>query len=328
MVNTFYSTLEGKEHDLTPVWFMRQAGRYMESYRQLRKKYTMEEICHLPDVSSTIAYEAASFLGTDAAIIFSDIMTPLENMGYRIKYIENVGPVPEKSSSISNEFISYSGRAVKNFVRNYSTIPIIGFVGGPLTIASYIISGGPDRDLKKTKTKLLKDENEMMDLLNGITDIIMKDAQSQVAAGARVIQIFDSWLGFLDPDYVELIINTTVSKITKEIKNNGAKSIYFSTGTSGMMESLKKGNADFLSLDWRCSLKEIAENFGNIGLQGNLDPAVLSSSLEKTIDKSIKIVKEMRDFNRFIFNLGHGILPDTDPENARTLVRKIHEVIG
>ena len=327
MVNPFKLALEGKEHDHTPVWFMRQAGRYMESYRQLRKIYTMEQICHLPDISSKIAYEAASYLETDAAIIFSDIMTPLENLGYKIRYIENVGPVPEKYNGKPVTFISNSANAIRHFVNNYRSTPVIGFIGGPLTLASYIVSKGPDRELKHTKTELIKRENELLELLNEITEIVIRDALSQIEAGAKVIQIFDSWLGFLDSDYVDMIIKNTVSKITEEIRNKGAKSIYFSTGTSGMLESVKMANADFLSLDWKCSLKEISENYGNIGLQGNLDPTILSLSLDRSIERSIKIIREMRDHKKFIFNLGHGILPETNPENVRILVKKIHEVI-
>ena len=327
MENLFLSALKGDGHKGAPMWFMRQAGRYMDSYREVRKEYTMEQICHSPELSSRIAYDAAKYLQADAAIIFSDIMIPLENLGYNVRYVENMGPIPEKTGSSTDQFVSYSGMAVRNFKDNYPDMPIIGFVGGPLTLASYIIAMGPDGELKKTKEALIRDENKTIELLGELTDVVIKDVKDQISSGADAIQIFDSWLGFLDHNYAELAVEKTIRKIVDAIKKSKVKSIYFSTGTSGMIDVLNKSGADFLSLDWRCSLKEVSETFGNIGLQGNLDPSVLALSPGKAVEKGIQIAREMRDVNKFIFNLGHGILPETKQENVRMLVRKIRDVV-
>ncbi len=320
------SALNGAEHEQVPVWFMRQAGRYMPSYRKMRKNFSMEEICHSPQMAAEITHDAAHYLGVDAAIIFSDIMIPLENLGYRIKYVENVGPIPERTGNIREMYKSEASSAIRYFRSRYQDLPVIGFIGGPLTIASYIIAGGPDRELRKTKELILTDEDNFRTLMNEVVKISLNEAREQILAGAAAIQIFDSWLGFLDPVISEYIILDFVKKIVDGIKKLRGKSIYFTTGTSGFVEALTLCGADVLSLDWRCSLGDVHSAYPNMGLQGNLDPVILAKSLSKSVERSVMIMKEMQDFNRYIFNLGHGILPETDPGNVRSLVKKLKEI--
>lgn len=316
--NPFIQALNKRPHDSVPVWFMRQAGRYMNEYRELRKKHSIIEISHDPELSSHISYRAKEILGVDASIIFSDIMIPVENLGYSINYVENIGPVTKKEREKNETFFSYAAEACLNFKKKYPKDPLIGFSGGPLTIASYIIAEGPDKNLEKTKMKMLDDEEDFNKLMNDITYVVIQDVKRQCDAGCDAIQIFDSWSGYLDPDTFDYI-NKWNKKIIKAIREKNVKSIYFSTQTSGMLDQLNKIGADFLSMDWRCDISYIAEQT-YAGIQGNLDPTILLSNGNKYYERTKMIIKSMREKDDFIFNLGHGVLPGTREEKLKDIV--------
>jgi uroporphyrinogen decarboxylase len=320
MDKIFLDTLKGNETERPPVWFMRQAGRYMDSYRNLRKDHSMKEICHNPELASQLAYNSARELGVDAAINFSDIMIPLENLGYRIDFVEGVGPVTEMLDSPLENFTSPSADAVSAYKKKYTDIPLIGFIGGPFTVASYVIGHGPDKDLAKTKHLMFTEEEIFNELIKKISLILRYDAMAQIKAGADVIQIFDSWVGSLDPTYCEEILTKTVKGLVSEIHSVNKSVIYFSVGSSGMIDSLKKSSADFLSLDWRCSMKKVRDENQKLGIQGNLDPSIVASSPHRSYKSSAEILKEMKNENKFIFNLGHGVLPSTNIDTLKKIV--------
>ncbi len=315
--------INGKEHERVPVWYMRQAGRYMASYRSIRKKYTMGQICHDPGIASELTWDAYRFLGTDAAIIFSDIAIPLESMGYEVDYVEGRGPVPSKVEEQKKPESSQAARAIKQFKAFHSETPIIGFVGGPLTLASYIEGKGPDIKLAICKKLLWNEDGRFQGLLQGITELLKWEISEQIDAGANAIQIFDSWLGNLDPESVLNVVDNFVKPLTDIIREKGSKSIYFSTETSGMMEELMKTNADFLSLDWRTDLATVHESFPKVGLQGNLDPLLVESYPEKALSRARAIISSLKDCDKYVFNLGHGVLPGTDQEALKMITNKL-----
>ena len=303
---------------------MRQAGRYLSSYQDFRKRYTIEQICHDPKLASEISWKASEYLSTDAAIIFSDIAIPLENLGYSVKYVEGTGPVPElKLMNREYSAVSEASRAIREFKQKHPEIPIIGFIGGPLTLSSYVVGKGPDKDLKITKGLLSSGDEKYHALMLEILEILKWEVTEQIRQGADCIQIFDSWLGFIDREDAENILIKFVKPITEIVKKEGKKSIYFSTGTSGMIETLIKSGSDFLSLDSKCSLQDVRAEFPEIGLQGNLDPRLLRESPEKALEKSLEIIRFMRNDPKYIFNLGHGVLPGTDQLKLREITKKI-----
>ncbi|MGP6220027.1 uroporphyrinogen decarboxylase [Caldiplasma sukawensis] len=316
--NPFIQALNKKHHDSVPVWFMRQAGRYMSEYREVRKKHSIIEICHDPELSSYISYRAKEILGVDASIIFSDIMIPVENLGYSISYVENIGPVPKKERERKEMYFSHAAEACFQFKTKHPEEPLIGFSGGPLTIASYIIAEGPDKNLEKTKMKFFEDEEYFDNLMDDITSVLIHDVKKQCDAGCDAIQIFDSWAGYLDPYSFEYI-NKWNKKIVNAIREKNKKSIYFSTQTAGMIDQLKKIGADFLSIDWRCDISYVAEQTDS-GIQGNLDPTILLSDGNKYYERTKNIIKSMREKDDFIFNLGHGVLPGTKEHKLKDIV--------
>lgn len=319
----FRDALYGVDHSRAPIWYMRQAGRYMDRYRQVRQLHSMEEICHTPRLAVDLTWEAHNYLGTDTAIIFSDIAIPLESLGYEITYVEGKGPVPVKDHRMIGSKDSMSAQSIGLFCSEHPETPVIGFVGGPVTLASYVVGHGPDVKLSQSKKLLWKEDEDFMNLLNDITDHLINEIREQIRAGAIAIQIFDSWIGQLDPESVEYIISHFVRKLTSTVRAENSKSIYFSTETSGMLEELTKTGADFLSLDWRVAIDQVYPSFPNMGFQGNLDPLLMESNPERALERSRGIMKRMRDCNRYIFNLGHGVLPGTDERALRLITEKL-----
>lgn len=323
MSHYFRDALNGTDHDRPPIWYMRQAGRYMTSYRQIRQTHSMEEICHSPKLASDLTWDAYHYLGVDAAIIFSDIAIPLESLGYDVKYVENKGPVPVKTSEGNNKVESASAISIKQFSTEHPDVPLIGFVGGPLTLASYVVGKGPDIKLSQSKKLLWNEDYDFMNLLEDLTTHLTMEIRKQIRAGATAIQIFDSWLGNLDPESVDFILTHYVKRLTDAVREEKSKSIYFSTETSGMIEELTHAGSDFLSLDWKVSLNHVFESFPEMGFQGNLDPLLLESNPEKALERSRRIIKSMKDCKRYIFNLGHGVLPGTDENALRKITEKL-----
>ncbi|MCL4345042.1 MAG: hypothetical protein M1375_01815 [Candidatus Thermoplasmatota archaeon] len=323
MSSNFLRALENEEHGETPVWYMRQAGRFLKEYRELRKVYSMNQICSNPEVASSISYTAARILGTDAAIIFSDIAIPMENAGYSIEYREGIGPVFTGRTDSRKDYVSNAAEAIRAYKRDHRDIPVLGFAGGPLTIFSYM-NDNPARDIPMTRKSIYSGNPVSREMMGMISSIVQQEVSLQIEAGADAIQIFDSWMGYLDPVFAGKIMVEYVRPIFDKIHKLNARGIYFSTMTSGMTDILMLSGADFLSLDWRTDLSRFRDI--GAGLQGNLDPSLLLHSPEVAIRRAVEIVKSMREKNNYIFNLGHGILPGTDTAAVIDLAKAVRSV--
>lgn len=335
-MNSFMAALKGESHESTPVWFMRQAGRYLKGYMALRSRHSIKEICRDPDLTVQVTAEPVDLLGVDAAIIFSDITIPLEAMGFSLDFKENVGPVIANPLNTNRELSGISDftpgemkygtyKAISNFKAKYSKTPIIGFSGGPLTIVSYLAIGRPDKDLAATKTLLYRGDSAMKNLLGMVREMVIENCREQVKAGADAIQIFDSWAGFLPAYLFSWYRDNYLSPIAEELSGL-TETIYFSTQTGGMMEELTKAGFDYLSMDWRVDLPRVSGKLNQeTGLQGNIDPLMVSQSPGLAIEESGKLKDKMKSRDNYIFNLGHGVLPDTDPETLREIVKTVHQ---
>lgn len=328
-MNNFIATLRGEKHDRVPVWFMRQAGRYLPDYVQLRKKKTIKEICQDPEAISRVSYSPVRVLGVDAAIIFSDILLPLESMGFRLEYNDSLGPLlsPLKNLNSVMEFDQSSfvyplSQSVKKFREEHPEIPLIGFTGGPLTLSSYMIAGKSDRDLEITKSFAMKNDALFHRLLKISFDAIVKLARLQIGSGANVIQIFDSWAGSLPPSQ----FRDTYLGFLEELRNElNFPLIYFSTGTAGIIDEISRVGFDFLSVDSRVDIAKLGISLDkSIGLQGNLDPVIVENSPGKALHETQEILSSIGKRERYIFSLGHGVLPGTDPDTLKSIVEEVH----
>ncbi len=335
-MNSFLAAIKGHPHETTPLWFMRQAGRYLSGYRKLRLEYSIKEICRDPDLTVQVTSEPIDLLGVDAAIIFSDITIPLEAMGFNVEFRENVGPVISNPLSTNPDLIGITDfstsemhygtySAISKFREKYPDTPIIGFSGGPLTIASYLTLGRPDKDLSATRTLLYKEAPAIKNILAMLREMVIENAKAQVKAGANAIQIFDSWAGYLSPSMFSWYRDNYLSQIAEELSAM-TSTIYFSTQTGGILDELTKTGFDFISIDWRVDLPRVASTIETeMGLQGNIDPLMVSRSPDSAVIQSRKLVEKMKEKDNYIFNLGHGVLPDTDPEALREIVRTVHQ---
>lgn len=339
-INPFLSVMHGKEPDRIPVWFMRQAGRYLPGYKEIRKKHTIKEISLDPELVSKITLEPVNALGVDAAIIFSDIMLPAESMGFNLDFKEGIGPIISNSirknpslrgiHQFDESAYKYPlEEAIKKVKSERRDIPLIGFSGGPLTIMSYLLNGGPDKDIAYTKSIMYRDETKFNNILNMVTDMTIKYAKMQIRAGIDAFQIFDSWVGFLSPFSFRKYLERSIMDVVSELRATNTPLIYFSTGSAGLLcEILDLDvdlDVDFLSLDWRIRLSHFRKIIRRkYGLQGNLDPQVAALGFEESKNEASKILNDIDYTHDYIFNLGHGVLPQTKPDTLKKLVEYVH----
>ncbi|WP_337860898.1 uroporphyrinogen decarboxylase [Ferroplasma sp.] len=332
-MNDFRAALKNEPHDHIPVWFMRQAGRYMDEYKELRKKYNIREMCMDPEITEKITYAPVKLLGVDAAIIFADIILPLEAMGYKIDFntsgpkIEN-GYRNNKELKGIHEFdinkLKYrTYDSIQLFKTRHPETPIIGFSGGIITVLSYIIAGMSDNNLVYTKEIMLND-NSFKIMKNMIKNMVLDYVKMQINAGVDAIQIFDSWLGALSPYTFEKYVKDDIIEIVESIKSM-VPVIYFSTGSSGIINEFNDIKPDILSVDWRIKLDGARRILNNeTGLQGNLDPYLAQYNCDSAIMETQSIVEETNGMNNYIFNLGHGVLPETKPETLKKIAEFVH----
>ena len=325
------------EPDCTPVWFMRQAGRYLPEYRAIRSKVGFLELCKTPDLAAEVTIQPVTRLGVDAAILFSDILVVSEAMGMSLE-LEDKGPhfpqplrshadvdrlrVPEPEEALG--FVLETVRRTKKQLAG--TVPLIGFCGGPWTLAAYMIEGKTSRSFEKAKAALLGDEPLAFALLGKISDALTAYLQAQLDAGADALQIFDSWAGALAPDDYARIGAPYVARVVRGLRRTGQPLTVFGVETGELLGMLAGTGADMVGVDWRVSLPEARRRAGDgVALQGNLDPASLflpHSVLEARVRR---VLDGARAAGRgHVFNLGHGILPTTPPENARLVVDLVH----
>ena len=321
MENDFTRAIHNEEHSSTPVWYMRQAGRYLQQYRDLRQEMGILELCHRPDRASEISYVAARETGADAAIIFSDISIPMENMGYSIEFVEGRGPVFSERKDTNNGSLHPAADAIREFRKNHTDLPVIGFTGGPYTIFCYT-NGARKED---AKTRMIADRENAMNALKSIAKTIQSDAIAQVEAGADAIQIFDSWIGMLGFELARPILEQIVAPVVQAIRSKNVPVIYFSMGTSAFFKTVMKTGADFISPDWTVPVT----NFGseNTGIQGNLDPDIVQHNPSLAVQLAGSMVYSMKDHRKYIFNLGHGVLPGTDIQTLKDITKTVKKVI-
>ena len=333
-MNNFLAALHGEPHEKIPVWFMRQAGRYMSEYQEIRKSFNIRQMCMDPDLTEKITYLPVSKLNVDAAIIFADIILPMEAMGYNIDFNAS-GPVIQNGYRNNpelkeiHEFDENALRyrtmdAIKLFKAKHPETPLIGFSGGIITVLSYIISGTSDNNLIYTKNIMLNDSS-FMEMKNMIKNMIINYLKMQIKAGVDAVQIFDSWLGSLSPYMFNKYLKNDIIEIVNEIKEN-VPLIYFATGNSGMIEQFNDVRPDVLSLDWRISINQAGKILKpEIGIQGNLDPYVARYNAEAATLETKSILNQTLGINNYIFNLGHGVLPETIPETLEEIVEIVHK---
>jgi uroporphyrinogen decarboxylase len=333
----FVRACKAQPVDRTPVWFMRQAGRYMPEYRAVRKQYSLIEICKKPEVAAEVTITAAEALGVDAAIIFADLLLPLEVMGLPFHFSAGEGPIIEKPLREKADIarlrtdraadLGYVSEAVRLVCRHFGTrLPVIGFCGAPFTLASYMIEGGGSRNYVHTKKLMYASPAAWDELLGKLVMVVSAYATEQVRAGADAVQIFDSWVGCLSvEDYCRYVLPRT-TELVKALQKTGVPIIYFGTDTATLLPSMKTTGAEVIGLDWRIPLDEGWRSVGMKGaVQGNLDPVLLFADWKDVKAGAENVLKRAAGRPGHIFNLGHGILPETPVENVKGLVRFVQE---
>ncbi len=321
----------------TPVWFMRQAGRYMPEYRALRRRHTILEICKRPQLAAQVTLQPVEKLGVDAAIIFADLLLPVEPMGLRLQFNAGEGPRidnPVRSaravsalSTHHTEDLGYVAEAIRLVRRELDdSVPVIGFVGAPFTVASYLIEGGSSRHFVHTKRMMYSEPAAWAELMTRLVAVLAPYAKSQVAAGAAAIQVFDSWAGALAPGDYERCVLAHSRALIQQIQRAGVPVIHFATGVGAYYATLQKAGAEVMGLDWRVELDKVWRSIRyRAAVQGNLDPAALLAPLAELRRQVRDVMRRAGRRPGHIFNLGHGILPETPVENVKAVVEMVRE---
>jgi uroporphyrinogen decarboxylase len=323
---------------VTPVWFMRQAGRYMAEYRAIRAHHTILEICGRPDLAAEITLQPVRSLGVDAAILFADILLPLVPMGLDLEFVSGEGPLirnplrraqqvealqevaPEADLAATLETIRLVRRELP------PDIPLIGFVGAPFTVATYAIEGGPSRHLLESKRMMYEAPAMWHLLLSKLTDVLAAFLTAQVAAGAQAFQVFDSWAGQLSESDYRTYVLPHSRTLFDRLADAGVPRIHFGVGTEHLLETMTEAGGEVLGLDWRTPLDRGWERIGHErAIQGNLDPVALFAPLPELRTRVNDILRRADGRPGHIFNLGHGILPGTPVDRVRAVVDMVHE---
>jgi uroporphyrinogen decarboxylase len=325
--------------DATPLWFMRQAGRYMPEYRAVREKYTMLEAIRSPEASHQITLQPINAFDLDAAIIFADILTPLIGMGINLDFIKGEGPQIENpiratrdidmlGTPAAEEAMPYAIEAVRLVVAdlNPRNIPLIGFCGAPFTLASYAIEGGGSKNYERTKAMMYSEPAAWKRLMDKVVTVVSDLLAQQVKAGASAVQIFDSWVGALSPQDFSKFVQPYTAQLIENAKKSGVPVIYFSTGTTSMLDVIADMNSDVVSIDWRMDLGKAWNQLKpNQAIQGNLDPLLLFAPWREVKENIDRILAEADGRPGHIFNLGHGILPGAPVDTVRRIAEYVHE---
>jgi uroporphyrinogen decarboxylase len=332
----FIRACRGEPIPYTPVWFMRQAGRSLPEYHTLREGIPMLEACTRPELVTEITLQPLRRYDVDAAILYSDIVVPLRAVGVDVDIKPGVGPVVEKPFRSASDMdrlrplepsdVPYITEAVRSLVAELGGKPLIGFAGAPFTLASYLVEGGPSKNHERTKA-LMYGEPELWHVLMGrLTKIAQAFLEVQIDAGASAIQVFDSWVGALSPaDYRETILPHT-SRLFTALASRGVPRIHFGVGTGELLGILGEAGADVVGVDWRVPLDEAARRIGpGKAVQGNLDPAILMAPWNVIESRAREILDSGRSAFGHVFNLGHGVLPETNPDTLARLTDLVHE---
>ncbi len=324
--------------DRTPVWMMRQAGRYLPEYRAIREKHGFLEMCKTPELATEVTLQPVDLVGVDAAILFADILLPLEGMGLELEFAKGEGPVihnPVRNAadvaklrmSDPAEDTGYVLDAIRMCRRELEgKVPLIGFAGAPFTLASYMIEGGSTKAYIRCKRLMWEDPAAWDALMRITTDTVVAYLKAQIEAGAQAVQVFDSWVGFLSPvDYERSVLPHT-KRLIAEVSEAGVPVINFSNNASGMLDLVAQAGGDVIGLDWRIRIDDAIRILDNgFAFQGNLDPMALFAPVEAIERMVVDILERVGTRPGHIFNLGHGIHKDTDPAHARALIELVHE---
>jgi uroporphyrinogen decarboxylase len=324
----------------TPVWLMRQAGRYMKEYREVRSSKSFLELCKTPSLAAEVTVTAAERLGVDAAIIFADILLIIEPMGLELEFSKGEGPVihhPVRSALDvdrlrevedvgSLEFVFEAIRQTRRALRG--DLPLIGFSGAPFTLASYIVEGGASKNYVHTKMLMYNDSGAWHAMMSLISRALVQYLNGQIDAGAQAVQLFDSWVGALAPDDYRQYVLPHTRHVIRGVKP-GTPVIHFGTGTAALLELMREAGGNVIGLDWRVPLDEGWKRVGyDVAVMGNLDPVVLFAKQDHLRAHARRILEQAGGRPGHIFNLGHGILPETPVENVIALVEAVHEMSG
>ncbi len=331
----FLRACRGEPHDRVPVWFMRQAGRYQPSYRALRARYSMLQLARSPKLLSDVTVSAVEELGVDAAILFSDIMIPLDGTGITFDIEENVGPVvaePLRTGhdiarlrTFSPGLLNYVFEGIRLTVDRLGGTPLIGFSGAPFTLASYLAEGGPSRTYRWTKRLMWAEEEAFKALMEYLSDMVVRYLTAQAQAGASALQLFDSWVGALSLSDYRSHVLPHMRRIFKDLAKLQVPLIYFGVGAQHLLADMAGSGATVLGVDWRIPLPMARAAAGSaVGLMGNLDPQRLLAGWPAVESGSREILRSMSRDPQFIFNLGHGVPKEVDPALLKRLVSWIH----
>jgi uroporphyrinogen decarboxylase len=338
--SSFVRACKSQPVERTPVWFMRQAGRYMPEYRAVRKRHSLLEICKRPALAAEVTITAAEILGIDATIIFADLLLPLEVMGLPFHFSAGEGPVIEKPVRSKEDIanlrtdraaeLGYVSEAVALVAKHFGDrLPVIGFCGAPFTLASYMIEGGGSRNYIHAKKMMYNSPADWDELMRKLVSVTTAYSADQVRAGADVIQIFDSWVGCLSvEDYRDYVL-PHVTGMVEQLQKTGVPIIYFGTDSATLLPAMRETGADVVGLDWRIPLDEgWARLDYKCAVQGNLDPVLLFADWKELRSRAEDILRRAAGRPGHIFNLGHGILPETPVENVKNLARFVQEYAG
>jgi uroporphyrinogen decarboxylase len=322
--------------DRTPVWFMRQAGRYMAEYRALREKHSLLELCRTPELAVAVTLQPVRALDVDAAILFSDLLLPLAPLGVPFDFQAGEGPVvesPLRSAADISRLRRFEPRQELGMVleairmlRRDLPVPLIGFAGAPFTLASYAIEGGHSASFAATKSLMYADGAAWHRLAGLLAEVVADYLAAQVEAGAQALQLFDSWVGALDEaDYREFAL-PHVAAIFARLRGLGVPVIHFGVGTGHLLRAMREAGGDVIGVDWRTPLGEAARLLGPaVALQGNLDPTALLGPRARLLARVDAVLDAAAGLGGHVFNLGHGVLPPTPVDNVRAVVERVHE---
>jgi uroporphyrinogen decarboxylase len=332
------ATCRRQPADATPVWFMRQAGRSLARYRTLRERYPILTLAKTPELCSQITLMPVEELGVDGAVLFADIMLPVEAMGVSLEIQPDLGPVihapirdmagVERLRPLEpDEGVPFLLETIRGLQSELSDgrAAIIGFCGAPYTLACYLIEGRPSRDYARAKTLMLREPAVWSALMDRLTDGMIRYLRAQIGAGADVIQVFDSWVGALTPADYQRSVLPWMRRIFDALRPLGAPTIYFGTGNTALLEAMASAGSDLLSVDWRVRLDDAWQRIGfDRGIQGNLDPVYPLAGWDVALQGTRDVLARAAGRAGHVFNLGHGVMPETDPDLLKRLVDAVH----
>ena len=337
-VARFLDACHLRQPDATPIWFMRQAGRCLAEYRELRKRYDILTMAKTPELCAQVTLMPVHEFGVDAAVLYADIMLPLERMGISFEIEPDIGPIihnPVRTmqdiealrvidAEESTPYVLEAIRLVRHELEGKQAV--IGFSGAPFTLACYMIEGRPSRDYGMAKSLMYGQPDVWHALMNKLAEVVSRYLLAQIAAGVNVVQLFDSWVGALSPSVYQRFVQPYSRRIFDAVRQTGTPSIHFGTGTASLLELMTEAGGDVISVDWRVDLDDAWQRIGyERGIQGNLDPTLLLTPWNVIEEGMHDVLRRAANRPGHIFNLGHGVLAPTPPDMLRRLVEAVHE---